>query len=122
VTREHPELIPDRDGAAMRWMLELPGTSPVACRQLEAAVAEVGWTHLQTRTDHAKGHTRLYIVTDPGESAQHLAVELAEHGLSRLPVIGRLESTTWSQVAARLRSTQDARVRAGGRVVIPKAG
>ena len=122
MTRTRPELIPAKDGPAMRWRLELAGTSPVACRALEAAVEEIGWTRLQTTTMAKLGVTRLYIVTDADESAQHIAVELSEHGLGALPKIGRLEPTTWAAVADRLHATQDARVRAGGRMVVPRAG
>lgn len=108
---------------AMRWKLELTGTSPGPCRELEAAVDEVGWTRLQTRTEHGLGVTRVYIVTDRGESAEHIATELEPHMTTRLPVIARLEPTTWQAVGARLRATADGRHQyARSRAVLPPRG
>jgi hypothetical protein len=105
---------------AMRWKLELPGTSAAHCRDLEAAVADVGWTKLDTRTEHKLGVTRVYIVTDRGESPEHILTELADRMQYRLPSVHRLEPTTWKAVRQRLQATKDARAAyAGRRVVVP---
>jgi hypothetical protein len=108
---------------AMRWKLELTGTAPGPCRELEAAVDEVGWTRLQTRTEHGVGVTRVYIATDKGESAEHIATELEPHMTTRLPTIARLEPTTWAAVKARLRATAEGRRQlAQHRAVLPPRG
>lgn len=109
---------PDTD--AMRWRLELTGTSPSQCRELEAAVTEIGWTLLQTRIETRLGVTRLYIATDRGESPEHIATELADHMTTRLPTITRGEPTTYAKLRRQIDATKQARAAySRSRAVIP---
>jgi hypothetical protein len=96
----------------MRWKLELPGTSAAHAHALEAAVDEVGWTRHPTETLYGPGVTRVYLTTDRGESAEHIAIELLErlagHGL---PNVAGTKPTTWPKVAAQLRRARETRAR-----------
>jgi hypothetical protein len=93
----------------MRWKLELAGTSLPHAQALEAVVDEIGWTRHDTEVNHDLGVTRVYVTTEPGESAEHLAVELAERLTYGLPTITAGIPTTWPVVFARLASVRLAR-------------
>jgi CRP-like cAMP-binding protein len=92
----------DRDTDAMRWKLELTGTSATQARELEAAVDDIGWTRLATRTESRLGLTRVYIATDRGESPEHIATELAERVATSLRSVTRGEPTTWAKVRGQI--------------------
>jgi hypothetical protein len=110
----------DRDTDAMRWKLELTGTSATQTRELEAAVDDIGWTRLATRTESKLGLTRVYIATDRGESPEHIATELAERMATRLPTIKRGEPTTWAKVRRQLHHAREARAAySRSRAVLP---
>lgn len=120
MTRRKSGAAPESETDAMRWKLELTGTSAQQLRELEAAVDDIGWTRLQSRTERSLGLTRVYIATDKGESLEHIATELSEHMATHLPTISRLEPTTWAAVRSRLTATADARhSRATHRACIP---
>jgi hypothetical protein len=96
----------------MRWKLELPGTSRIHAQAIEAAVDEVGWQRLgSTEVLFGPAVTRIYIATDQGESAEHLAIELVEHTNTRIPSITGTKPTTWPEVFAQLRRTKATRAR-----------
>jgi hypothetical protein len=104
-----PGTVPKPD--AQRWKLELTGTSVLTARELEDTIRAVkGWQHLQTRTEHGKGVTRLFIATDLNVAPEQIAQELGRRLPRVRPTLHRLNPpTTWAAIRERLARTADGR-------------
>lgn len=93
----------------MRWKLELAGTSRNTAQALETAVDDVGWTRHDTIRHFGLAVTRVYVSTEPGESAEHIAIELAERMTYVLPTVTRGRPATWPNVFDQLRRAKQTR-------------
>lgn len=111
MSRRRSKTVPEAEATAQLWKLELTGTSPLQHRELEAAVAAIGWQRLDSRVERGKGLTRVYVCTDPNETPEHILTELAQRDIpvTRLPSVTRLAPTTWEAVADRIKAAVDAR-------------